>query len=567
MAEKNGIQVSAGFDLKSRSFLDIRQSFETLNELVATPESQVPNGFVSFCEEDGKYYQFLAANEDSATGKWRVWMGSAAEAEANNGKIKIDDSSDLQYISEAIDGTTIVVDTDEEGNKSIKAKSLDGLLATIDELNHLQGLDQDIVDVLDAIGNPMNFKGVLANDDALAGITEIDDGDMYIITSSASLNDGGPVVVVAYDGEFKKIANVEFDLTGYLDKDTYAATDENGDVKPGVVKTAETIEGIDPDDLQDILAAAGNLKTDGDGTKYLNDKGEYDLIDADAVVTSDTEPENKKALWNHVQGTEGNYTYTLKYWDGEEWIAIVNSEGSLDVIDREDPTTVAMGDIKAGTILTGLNAIEVLIKAMYAYRKPEFTSFTSTPGTELRKVGTEISSVSLSATTKKVSKAITKVEFYKGTDKLEEITDGVASGGTYTHTYSTPIQLNTPGSVSFTAKVSDEDNTVTSSARTYEFIYPMYWGYTGNSPSEKLQKKGEINLTQLNPIDNSVFVMYPASYGDIKSIKDPNNFEVIDTFTKTTQNVTVVTGESEVSYNVYTSPRATNTDFSYKFTF
>ena len=55
-------------------------------------------------------------------------------------------------------------------------------------------------------------------------------------------------------------------------------------------------------------------------------------------------------------------------------------------------------------------------------------------------------------------------------------------------------------------------------------------------------------------------IAYPASYGDLKSALDPNKFENIGSYTKTTLDVTVTSGS--VSYNVYVKEASTASGFA-----
>lgn len=75
-----GISLGMGFDLQAQSYLDIRQSFDTLAQMKAFPESSVPEGFVAYNKETKLEYQFDPANdEDPTLGKWRVKKAGGAE--------------------------------------------------------------------------------------------------------------------------------------------------------------------------------------------------------------------------------------------------------------------------------------------------------------------------------------------------------------------------------------------------------------------------------------------------------------------------------------------------------
>ena len=75
-----GISLGMGFELNAKSFLDIRQSFDTLAQMKAFPESSVPEGFTAYNKETKSEYLFDSANtDDTNLGKWRVKKGGGAE--------------------------------------------------------------------------------------------------------------------------------------------------------------------------------------------------------------------------------------------------------------------------------------------------------------------------------------------------------------------------------------------------------------------------------------------------------------------------------------------------------
>ena len=56
------INVGDNFSYQGKKYLDNRQSFKTLSELQAY--SNVPEGFIAYCEEDKKRYEYI-------DGSWR----------------------------------------------------------------------------------------------------------------------------------------------------------------------------------------------------------------------------------------------------------------------------------------------------------------------------------------------------------------------------------------------------------------------------------------------------------------------------------------------------------------
>lgn len=72
MATTGGIQLIDAFRYSGQRFLDLRQHCENLAELVATPETSIPNGFNKFVDSEECWYEYNSRNTiDPVTGKWR----------------------------------------------------------------------------------------------------------------------------------------------------------------------------------------------------------------------------------------------------------------------------------------------------------------------------------------------------------------------------------------------------------------------------------------------------------------------------------------------------------------
>jgi hypothetical protein len=96
-------------------------------------------------------------------------------------------------------------------------------------------------------------------------------------------------------------------------------------------------------------------------------------------------------------------------------------------------------------------------------------------------------------------------------------------------------------------------------SRTLTFIAPMYYGVgvtglVGQGLKDNLTKQIEAKAAKLrsftvNP--NQVYYLaYPASWGNLTSIKDINGFEVINDFTRTDKNINLANGVVH-TYKVY----------------
>ena len=71
-------KVNASFEYGLKSYGDVRQSFATIAEMAAYNSNLIPNGFMTFCEEDNANYQWLDLNDnDPVLAKWRKFTASA----------------------------------------------------------------------------------------------------------------------------------------------------------------------------------------------------------------------------------------------------------------------------------------------------------------------------------------------------------------------------------------------------------------------------------------------------------------------------------------------------------
>ena len=251
-------------------------------------------------------------------------------------------------------------------------------------------------------------------------------------------------------------------------------------------------------------------------------------------------------------------------------------EGSVDkkiadnnIFDTDILTVNPLGGIKAKEDLNGLTIKEVLKKLLYPY-VAHLVSASSSPDGGVFECGSTQTVTRITANITKKSEPITKVEFVDDSTVLETKTDGVAAGGQII--YNSPITVST--NKSFIVKVTDKAGTVVE-AKTggFNFVYPYYCGVCVNDAAideamvkgltKKVETKGNKEVIYNADCQRAV-IAYPASYGNIKKILDPNSFDVTATFTKHSFNVTGLDGEP-VLYNVYVNGAFTATNF--KFTF
>lgn len=331
---------------------------------------------------------------------------------------------------------------------------------------------------------------------------------------------------------------------------------------------------------------------------------------ADAVMMSDADGEQKSIdeyvveKFNELLGGATTYT-TLK--EVEDWIAQHKGEYTTlnntvnNKVDKETgkglstndytneekekvqtavnnstytnttPVVQAHGGVAVGQTFNDMPVNEVLDMILYPWIAPTVACSVTAPsnGGNFEKGSTQ-NVTNIRVTVTKKSHNITKVEIFDGATSLGSKTDGVSNGGTFNFTVDKDVTTNK----NYQAKVTDaKTKTTTATSGTFNFVYPYYWGAvaaTGTvteSMVEALSKqivvKGSksVNFTCNN---QRICFAYPAAYGDLKTIKDQNNFDVTGTFTKTVVSITGRDGSAQ-DYNVYVNSPSTVAGFGMTF--
>lgn len=269
--------------------------------------------------------------------------------------------------------------------------------------------------------------------------------------------------------------------------------------------------------------------------------------------------------WNTYQVTDETHLTLTNKADGvyvSEVVGIKYSAadgGAGGTLSKDITSNVEVGGVGSGkTFAQGTKLEDILQNILVKYLAPT-VSLSISPATTVYKKGSSIASVTMTANVTKKSNPIASVEFYVGGVLVDTQTG--ATGGTFTYTHTTAITADT------TFKVIVRDGTSSPEARkSVVFVNPYYYGASASATvtdttglSELVETKG--NKTKAYTLSNEYAVfMYPASYGNLKSILDPNNFENLADFNKST--VTI----GSVSYNVYVSNNPiTCTNFNYTF--
>ena len=253
--------------------------------------------------------------------------------------------------------------------------------------------------------------------------------------------------------------------------------------------------------------------------------------------------------------------------------AKVADEEAREVFTTEILTVNSLGGIAAGADLNGMTVREILAKLLYPYVAPTITA-TGTPNGGVYEKGDDKEITNVRAVVTKKSEAITKVEVFNGSVSLGiKEGDEVKAGGTFNF----PVTVSVPSTnVVLTAKVTDAANkTYTANTGAFNFVYPYYVGIVAEDAVidealvKGLEKKVEVkgSKTIAYTCDNQKMVFaYPKAYGNLKSVIDPNNFDVTGTFTKQEVSITGLDGTAQ-AYYVYVNGASTVSNFNMKFNY
>lgn len=188
------IKLGDNFKYLGKKFLDDRESFDTLSTMKEC--NTVPDGFVTFCKENGKRYEYLSSNkEDPKTGKWTEFKVGTNESSDSN--------HDCYYVgdSEPDDDNVIWFDTGNVGDGDSSEITYDNpiineLVACIRSLQEQVRKLQDDVEYLKMHGgggsgnNPENpDKPGDGTEEVVDVVLALEDGGLFM------LEDGGFMIL------------------------------------------------------------------------------------------------------------------------------------------------------------------------------------------------------------------------------------------------------------------------------------------------------------------------------------------------------------------------------------
>lgn len=222
------------------------------------------------------------------------------------------------------------------------------------------------------------------------------------------------------------------------------------------------------------------------------------------------------------------------------------------VITEAITTNIEVGGIPSGATIAKDTTLTQLAKRMFVKETAPSVTFAAS-GSGIKEVGTSVTPTLTLTITGTGTGTPTSIEFYSGSTLLDT-QSYVAGTNTYTYTMESAITATTTVKGVLRYKKSDNTDGSVEKTAAYTFVMASYSGAVTAAPTDKA---GIIALTKnvkntkaltvtFNLSNQRSCYAYPASFGNLSSIKDANNFEYISSYTKTTVAV------DGVDYNVYT---------------
>ena len=233
------------------------------------------------------------------------------------------------------------------------------------------------------------------------------------------------------------------------------------------------------------------------------------------------------------------------------------------------PVPETIGGIKKGTTFDNVHLLEVVKQLIYPYTPP-LVSFTSNKPS-LVEDGTEISGLKCLIKITKRMYDVVSLKLYKDNDlirKWEDIYTDFETPSNYIYDEKTIILKDT----TYKLTVTDEEAS-TNYYFKLDFISPVYTGVCQNKTptteeinqsNKMLMNKGNFTVS-FTTNNQRMLLVYPQEWGDIKTIKDVNQFDITNSFSK--QTIRYETQAGIKNYFALTSNLTTVKDFKVTFNF
>ena len=541
------IQMGSGFTIGSSEPIDSRLVMSKEQMLNINPLTQ-PEKYFCVCSDDSLIYVYDANNaDDPATGKFRVVSGGSADLSEYQ---KITDDT-LTTDDKTIPGALNELVIKKLNSPEVAGNENDVLTLTADgELVWAPIPDVDLSGKLDKpeIEGTAGQILVLQDDGTLAyqdNVTEYDDTELReLIDTKISKPEidgaAGQILVLQDDGTLAYQDNV----TEYDDTELRELIDTKVDKE-------KVVQDLTAPDAESVLSTEG-LNTVLD-TKV--DKVDGSSLVPDTEIAKIHEHVNMTTLDKFSENALGELLYNGNL------IASADPEGDAGA-EGDWITNTKIGNLEAGTDVTGLTAIQIWKIASVAYENPTASVSYSQTNTIIENGQTFNLDITVS-NVKKGTGEVSKIDLYKGGALVESL-PYVAGTASYSFTQIADVSTDT----SIEVRVYDDADKYSKYTKSYDFVNPYYHGRLDNIPTDEtgmtklVEAKGNKTITNTTTPDGQyITFMYDAAYGNLSSILDPSGFECITGFTKIQLTI------GGVQYNCYYSTLKqviTNFKYTYK---
>lgn len=243
----------------------------------------------------------------------------------------------------------------------------------------------------------------------------------------------------------------------------------------------------------------------------------------------------------------------VKIGDGLEMegevLKVVGGDAS---ITENITTNIEVGGIPSGATIAKNTTLTQLAKRMFVKEMAPTTTFTAS-GSGVKEVGTSVTPTLTLVVNSTGTGTPVSIAFYNGSTLLDT-QEYVAGTNSYSYTMESAITSNATVKGVLNYKKSDDTAATVEKTASYTFVMASYYGAVTTAPTDKAGivaltknvKSTKAQTATFNLSNQKSCYCYPASFGNLTSIKDANNFEYISSYTKTTVAV------DGTNYNVYT---------------
>ena len=394
-----------------------------------------------------------------------------------------------------------------------------------------------------------------------------DDKSLYVFDSTNTYDAStGKFRIASGGGSYVLPAATDTTLGGVMVDNVTITVDENGlitgidaytktevdDLLNTKLDKEKVVQNLDVPDAESVLSTeATQAALD---TKV--DKVEGSSLVPDTEIAKIHEHVNMTTLDKFSENALGELLYNGSL------IASADPEGDAGA-EGNWITNTKIGNLEAGTDVTGLTAIQIWKIASVAYENPTASVAYSQTNTIIENGQTFNLDITVS-NVKKGTGEVSKIDLYKGGVLVESL-PYVAGTSSYSFTQIADVSTDT----SLEVRVYDDADKYSKYTKSYDFVNPYYYGCLDNIPvdatgmTKLVEAKGNKTITNTTSPDGQyITFMYDAAYGNLSSIIDPSGFECMTGFTKIQLTI------GEVQYNCYYSTLKqviSNFKYTYKY--